>query len=937
MKHLILKNAFRTAVVAFSMLGSTATAAISSKPVTKDATEGAQKLYTFLVDNYGKNTISGVQTGDFEGTTAIATNLDMKAVYDKSGKYPALIGLDLLMTTGKGCGDSWFQSYTKTTKLLAREIWSKGGIPAYTWHWKDPSYETANHGSNTVNPADKRSNFDYTVAFKKGTTEWDTNNATYKEMVADIDSISEHFLDLQKDGVACIWRPLHEASGGWFWWGIGTGEQYKAFYKLMYDRMVNVNGVKNCIWVWNIERTPSIGYDQNALDPSWYPGDEYVDVIAVDVYKNAYDNGSLSEYYKKIVEKMGTDKIIALSENGPIPDVEKMQKDGSVWSWWMPWYESWSGNYVSQTSADVWKSNMASDKVITLDEMPGWGTYTGPVIVADPCELNTDLRMEAECADYKGQVVGDAEMSGGKGINVDADNGYINFKFNIKEAGYYKVIVRGATTYGDGKHASIVVGGNAAEISIDDNEEIVVGSFKLDKGENIVSAVPGWTWWVIDYARIEADEEALAPITPAVAPVNKAANESATKLYSFLYNNFGKKTISGFMLGDMTTGNNGLDNHEDFKVIKEKSGKYPALVGIDMMNATGKSVDNKDSYFIKYTETSIKLAKEIWSRGGIPAVTWHWRDPSRSTDQFYTKKGNPDGTDINFAELAIKNGKWNKESSFYKNMIKDIDVIADYMLDLQSEGVAAIFRPLHEASGGWFWWGACSGEDYAMLYRLIYDEMVNVKGVNNLIWVWNPQSVKDASWNPGDEYYDVISVDIYNEAFDNSSNYVAFNSLKDLSKKKKIIALSENGPVPDPDECYDNDATWSWWMPWYQSWDSNFANQTSNDNWKKYMASDLIITLDEMPGWDKYNASLDQQSAENKDILVFPTNIKDQVVIASSKDYKVEVVSMNGTLVENDFCAAGTKTISTSNWANGVYMISVLAADGTSKNVKVIK
>lgn len=97
--------------------------------------------------------------------------------------------------------------------------------------------------------------------------------------MADVDKLSAHFLELQEAGVAAIWRPLHEAAGGWFWWGVGGAECYKALYKLVYDRMTNTNGVKNLIWVWNIERDPAIGYDFGALNPAWYPGDEYVDII----------------------------------------------------------------------------------------------------------------------------------------------------------------------------------------------------------------------------------------------------------------------------------------------------------------------------------------------------------------------------------------------------------------------------------------------------------------------------------------------------------------------------------------------------------------------------------------------------------------------------------------------------------------------------------
>ena len=195
-------------------------------------------------------------------------------------------------------------------------------------------------------------------------------------------------------------------------------------------------------------------------------------------------------------------------------------------------------------------------------------------------------------------------------------------------------------------------------------------------------------------------------------------------------------------------------------------------------------------------------------------------------------------------------GSWNTSSELYQNIVKDIHTVADYFLDLQNEGMACIFRPLHEASGGWFWWGTDGGANYAKLYQLIVDEMVNVKGVHNVIWVWNPCNVEDADWNPGETYYDVVSIDIYNADYDYSSNYVAFDKLKTLTAGKKIIALSENGPIPDIDKEFEEDAVWSWWMPWYQTWGGNFVDKTSKEEWTKCMSDDRVITLEDLSaGW----------------------------------------------------------------------------------------
>ena len=328
--------------------------------------------------------------------------------------------------------------------------------------------------------------------------------------------------------------------------------------------------------------------------------------------------------------------------------------------------------------------------------------------------------------------------------------------------------------------------------------------------------------------------------------------------------------------------------------------------------------------------------EDLWSLGGIPAFTWHWRDPSYETDQFYSryeggqlKEGD---TDFDFTVAMNADGSWNENSTIYKNMIKDIDVIADFFLDMQKKGVAGIFRPLHEASGGWFWWGRQGGANYAKLYQLIHHEMVDVKGVHNLIWVWNPQSVADTDWNPGDDIYDVISIDIYNKAFDYQSNYVVFNNLKKMSGYKKLIALSENGPVVDADACIEDEAMWSWMMPWYQSWGSNFADQTSNDEWKKVMNHENVITLDEMPGWEAYTLVDDAQANDN--VVCYPNPVKDNLIVIA-ENASIKIVDIAGRTIASS-SVNGQTSFSTKEWNKGVYTAIVISDQG-EKVFKIIK
>jgi len=504
-KNKIMNRKFLFLVCSLLLSLTVSYGAVSSSLVTKDATEGAVKLYNFLKENYGSKTISGVQTGDMTGS--LKTQLDVKAVYDKSDKYPALVGLDLLMATGHQSDESWFMSYTENSIKIAEELWKEGGIPAFTWHWKV--------GKDSVFYT-KDTNFDFTKGFLSGTTTWDTSSETYKLLVADIDKISKHFQRLQTQGIAAIWRPIHEAAGGWFWWGSKGAEAYKALYALVYDRMVNTNGLKNLIWVWNIERDPAIGYDYKALNGAWYPGDEYVDIIGVDIYNSAFDYNSNVNSYNKIVSEMGTNKIIALTENGPIVTPDNMEKDKAVWSWWMPWYETWDGGYVSQTSEEVWKTTMADERIITLDEMPGWGTYTE---YEDPiCSVNAAKGIyEVECSsDYEATTVSVKNYSGTGALNLANNTDYVNINVKTEAAGGYKVYVGYNTVYGykqiscavNGISGTANLGENGVTESADEKGETLVGTFNFNAGDNVVSLTPNWTWAVVDYVRIEKDENA---------------------------------------------------------------------------------------------------------------------------------------------------------------------------------------------------------------------------------------------------------------------------------------------------------------------------------------------------------------------------------------------------------------------------------------------
>lgn len=324
---------------------------------------------------------------------------------------------------------------------------------------------------------------------------------------------------------------------------------------------------------------------------------------------------------------------------------------------------------------------------------------------------------------------------------------------------------------------------------------------------------------------------APAPPAPPVTPrfninpglVTPGATKEATALYTFLRDSYGKKILSGVMT---------LNSFDETAWLKANTGKEPAIVGLDFMHCNR-------GYSWYDNEQPIKDAKAYWDRNGIPVICWHWRDPLRTTEEFYTKTASkPNGTAFDISKIN------DPASEEYKAMLSDIDFVAGLLKKLQSQNVPVIWRPLHEAAGGWFWWGAKGAAPCKKLFQVMYDRMVNFHGLKNLLWVWTREP-GDNDWYPGDAYVDIVGRDLYRQG-DHSAQLAEFNAMNTLYGTKKMITLSEVGSIPDLDNLVTEGAAWSWFMPWYGDYTRNSVHN-SLDLWKKMFASSYVLTLDEMP------------------------------------------------------------------------------------------
>jgi mannan endo-1,4-beta-mannosidase len=438
---------------------------------------------------------------------------------------------------------------------------------------------------------------------------------------------------------------------------------------------------------------------------------------------------------------------------------------------------------------------------------------TGTVFEAENAALTGDAAISTSSAGYSGTGF------------VNTNSGNVTFTIQALQTGYYTVwmryMVNSAKTndlYVDGKAAAAI-----SFAATNRWTDLKVATLRLSAGSHTIALVKNWGYIQLDYLKINYDPVGPAPFNIAASLVTPNPSTQAVNLYNFLKTNFGNKIISG------TTANHST-NIDEATWVYTNTGKWPALTNFDFIDHTWPNQN-----WVKYT-AAFTLGKEWWNNNGIVSLMWHWRDPLTKSGDFYTEK-----TSFDVSKISDVN------SPEYKAMISDIDLIAGYLKQFKEANIPVIWRPLHEAEGAWFWWGAKGAEPCKALWKLMFDRLVNYHGLNNLIWLWTTSaSGNAATWYPGDNYVDILAMDIYPGANQHGSQYISFNKVREFSGGRKIITLSECGSVPDPVFMIEYGDTWSWFMPWNGDYTRSDSHNGVNW-WKKFFSYDFVITRDKMP------------------------------------------------------------------------------------------
>ncbi|WP_372630165.1 glycosyl hydrolase [Cohnella sp.] len=327
-------------------------------------------------------------------------------------------------------------------------------------------------------------------------------------------------------------------------------------------------------------------------------------------------------------------------------------------------------------------------------------------------------------------------------------------------------------------------------------------------------------------------------------PVNPDASIQARQLLAYL------NELSGSYSGMLTGQHNWLGassaNIRDL-VLPISEGKYPAISSFELGAIGGQD----DAIVHNHRTEAIRAARAYWRAGGIPSFSWHQQFPlTANTWNNVWNDSNKDGfkTQEEFDRVVTPG------TPEYAWMMAEYDKVAEYLKVLKKAGVPVLFRPYHEMNGYWFWWG--KKENYAALWNMIYERLVEHHGLNNLLFVWNthsprkidpdiddyrlyyPGTVLPSGVIGGDGRVDVLTHNIYHGEFRQSHHDDLW-----LFGGGKPIGLSEVGGLPDMETMRRSQFRYAFSIAWGEKY---WSEQNDEDRKRQYYSHSFAITRDEV-------------------------------------------------------------------------------------------
>ncbi len=403
------------------------------------------------------------------------------------------------------------------------------------------------------------------------------------------------------------------------------------------------------------------------------------------------------------------------------------------------------------------------------------------------------------------------------------DSDHADFTVKVPSSGFYDLDVAFRSIGTKGYNIAINGLEISGTISATPNHDFVsqrVGMVELEKGSNVVQINKGWGFFDVASIQLTLSEGAVKVTKAPAKAVDAQLTPEATALLGRLDTSYGKTTMLGVYSDD------------DAQYVSDQTGALPAIMGGDLLSYSPQEVAH-GSHPEKKDEVGRLIAK--YRAGYVVTLSWHWCSPSGLIDSsekpwwrgFYT-----DSTNFDLEKTLA-----DPTSTDYATMLSDIDAIAVQLRKLQDAHVPILWRPLHEASGGWFWWGAKGPKPFVKLWQLLYDRLTNVDGIHNLIWVYTGDG--NTAWYPGDSYVDIIGIDAYPKDLRDPQSQL-WTALQRSYGDRKILAISEFGGVPDVPRMQRMGEFWSYAVSWSGK---EGPKKNTPDDLKQIYSSPSVTTI----------------------------------------------------------------------------------------------
>lgn len=199
-----------------------------------------------------------------------------------------------------------------------------------------------------------------------------------------------------------------------------------------------------------------------------------------------------------------------------------------------------------------------------------------------------------------------------------------------------------------------------------------------------------------------------------------------------------------------------VDGAQDFERsdIKSVCGQYPAVLGLELGGIELGDECSLDGVNFKYLA---QAAVKHYERGGIVTLSWHPRN-------LVTGDSAWDVSNNTVVRSLLPGGE--NHDTFIQWLSRVCDEI-ELMRGKDGKVIPIIWRPWHEHTGSWFWWGwdLCTAEEYVSLWKMTYEYMMGVRKLDSLVWATSPDgNSRFDQWAeryPGEEYVDLLGFDMY--------------------------------------------------------------------------------------------------------------------------------------------------------------------------------